>query len=85
MMRLERCSTNALRDGQGVDRSGYHCSVYRAADVDILLANIRLALATERKATGIGATVGSGGVIYSKVAIRDARAALDALLADGGA
>lgn len=54
-----------------------------AEDVSALLAEIHLALYCERKATGIGATVGSGGVIYSKIAIRDARAALDALLSDG--
>ena len=53
---------------------------YRAADVDALLATVREALATERQATGIGSTARSVGALYSRLAIRDARAALDALL-----
>ena len=50
-----------------------------------LLATIREALATERQATGIGSTARSVGALYSRLAIRDARAALDALLSVGGA
>ena len=54
---------------------------YRAADVDALLARIREAVAAERAATVADTGNASGWVAR----ITKARAALDALLADGGA
>ena len=83
MMRLERCSTNALRDGQGVDRSGYHCSVYRAADVDALLASIRAAVVAEREA-GAGIQHPYGDCGECDEWHDEARAPLDALLIGSG-
>ena len=54
---------------------------YRAADVDALLARIREAVAAERAATVADTGNASGWVAR----ITKYRAALDALLADGGA
>ena len=58
--------------------------VYPADDVDALLARIRAAVDAEREAVeqdAVGFARGTGGRLH---AVYSTRAALDALLADGG-
>ncbi len=78
-------------DGQMVARADGE--YYRAADVDALLARIRAAVAAERAAEtrhvcatrdDSPVTTGGGPTYHTSRAVTATRAALDALLADGG-
>ena len=69
---------------QGSESPGdalYGMAFYHVADVDALIARIRAAVAAERAATVADTGSASGWVAR----ITKYRAALDALLADGGA